>query len=147
MSKQTTAKLRLKPCRLRRHKATGVGHIEQLVDRRGKHRKRHCETIAARIDAVHLALELAQATNSAHELDAPIGARVTNSQNRREHLLLKNRNVEAFNGVAALEFGLHAKAIPFAVEIHSHSAFIDWLELGLLLMDNLKRAVFASEGV
>ena len=54
---------------------------------------------------------------------------------------------KALDGVAALEFGLHAEAIPFAVEIHSHSAFIDWLELGLLLMDNLERAVFASESV
>ena len=122
VTKQTVTQLRFKPSALGRHQSIGIGDGHQILNACREHRKR---TTRARINE---AFEFRCAANAADEIKAITRALVFNAEQRREHVVLQQRDIQFTHrrfagGVAGPEGELAPLAIEVKTELILSGAF------------------------
>src|SRR5690349_7363263 len=114
MREQPIAQLRLEPGALGRHYVAAVGDVEKLLNGNGiKAEGRHGVAV------LHALLELAEAADAAHEIDAVVGARILDAQDAVEYSLLENAYVEHTDRIVAEGAFLRSQGVPLVSEIHT----------------------------
>ena len=109
------AQLGLKPGGLRGHDVAGVGNVDDLL---------HAHGIEGEGD-LHLAvvdatLQLAEATDTADEVDALVGAEVLDAEYLVENEVREDGDIEHADGIVVVEgAGLGGHLVPVAVEVHA----------------------------
>ncbi len=120
MYEQSAAKLRLKPGRLGRHDQPGIGHAEQLVDRRWVQRERH-----GGLAGVHPALKLLRPPDAADKLDTRIVPRIGDPQYRSQHAVLEQGDIKRAQRIIGLGWGVlsELEAVPRPRQIQAEDAW------------------------
>src|SRR5829696_2877869 len=114
MHDEAVAELGLEPGRLGRHDAAGVRDRQQVVH--GHRVERERDRRAAAVDRL---LERRRAARAADEVDARIGAHVSDIQQVRKYGPLQDRHVELVDPVGAfLARRVQLERVPVAVEVH-----------------------------
>ena len=108
MAEHGIAELWFEPCALGGHDAAGVGDGHEVLDARGEHGEG-----AGVFAAVHKFFEFRRAADAADEVDAFAGARIIDAEDGREHLLLQDGAIEAFDRIfGGGELGLEVQRVP-----------------------------------
>ena len=96
-----------------KHDVAGVGNIHELLHRHGIKGEGHLH-----LTAIDAALELAQATDATHEVDALVLAQVTQAEDVMQDEVRGDGDVEHADGVAIVVGTLlGGEAIPLSVDI------------------------------
>ena len=115
MDYNAATQLRLKPSGLGRHNVAAVGDVDKLL-----HRNRiECKS-NLHLATVNPLLQLAQAADTTHEVDAFVPAEVFDAEYLVKYEVRKNGYIQNPNGVAVVVgalFGGHR--VPLAIEIEA----------------------------
>lgn len=112
-------KLWFEPGAFRRHDLAGVGDGDEIIHAGRAHRERNG---GAGIDA---ALELGETADAADKVDAFVGPRVADAEDRGQKVVLHYGNVKLGDDVVFIErSGLGAKEIPLFVDIHAEGVLL-----------------------
>ena len=120
MYEQSAAKLRLEPARLGRHDQPGIGHAEQLIDRRGVQRERH-----GGLAGVHPALKLPSSPDAADKLDSRIAPWIGDPQYRSQHPVLEQGDIKRAQRIIGLGCGAlsELEAVPRPRQVKAEDAW------------------------
>ena len=129
MNHQARAQFRLKPSGLGRHDVAGVGDVDDLL-----HAHRIERESDLHLTAVHTTFQLAEATDTANEVDALVGAEVLDAQNLVEDKVAEDGDVQHADGiVVVVGAGLGSQAVPHALDVHREIVELVGLVLGVAL--------------
>ena len=129
MDHQTGSEFRLKPCGLGRHDVAGVGDVDDLLHAHGIERESDFHLTA--IDAT---FQLAEAADTANEVDALVGAEVLDAQNLVEDKVAEDGDIQHADGIVVIVgAGFGRQAVPHALDVHREVVELVGLVLGVAL--------------
>ena len=113
MVDHAVGELGLEPGRLRRHDEACIGHRHQVghlrrIEREGD---RH-------LAGFHARLEPSQPARAADEVDALVGARILDAEQRLDHVAGEHRDRQPADRIARHQIGADREPVPAAGEIH-----------------------------
>ncbi len=127
MAKHPIPKLRLEPGAFRRHDSPGIGDGHEVLDTRGEQRKR-----AGILAGVHNFFQLSCAANPANETEPLAGARVIDSEEWFEDILLQQCDVKLLDRISRRgETRTKMQRVPAAGQEKPEFMLAAWLAVAL----------------
>ena len=142
MDNEARAQFRLEPSGLWRHNVASVGNVDDLFHGNGI----ECES-NLHFAVVHATFQLAEATDTANEVDALVGAEVLDAEDGVQDMVGKDLDIQNSDRIVVVIFAsLGGHLVPMTIEVHA--VFVQlggFVDLGTHIFNNVSVAQFGEE--